>query len=298
MICNQASTGVEPIFQWSYKRNDSYGTHDIKHFLLEELDEEGLPDYALTALQIPPEDHVKVQAQIQQYIDSSISKTVNLPKTATKEDVDKVFKQAHESKCKSITVYRSGSRKTEVLVKDKKDAEAAPVSAASEKIDKLRYRERVLFGATIKVNTPGGKAYITVNEDDIGIREVFIHVSKAGSEVTTHVEAEGRLISNALKYGIPAGQMISHLAGHKSNPIFDNGRSIKSVPDAVAQAMQEYIDNYEGFSEFIETELKPEQTITAPEGEISGELCPDCGEVLYMASNCTQCRSCGFSQCG
>jgi ribonucleoside-diphosphate reductase alpha chain len=263
------------------------------------------PPYAVTALDVKPQEHVKVQAQVQKYIDSSISKTVNLANSATRDVVEAVFNLAYKTKCKSVTIYRSGSRQNEVLVKK---PTPPPVEILEEPEEEkkvlvapplLRQRSRVLFGCTFKINTPGGKAYITVNEDKYGIREIFVHISKAGSEITTHVEAEGRLISHSLKYGIPADTLISHLAGHKSNPIFDSGRSVKSVPDAVAQVMQEYKDYFEGFSEFIETEHSnaPKEKPAPTKGEISGELCPDCGEVLYFASGCTEC-ACGYSKCG
>jgi len=296
IICNQASSGVEPVFQWEFTRKDSYGTHEMKHFMREEFPDK-MPDYAVTALEIPPEEHVRIQAQIQRYIDSSISKTVNLPNNATRDQVSNVFQLAYKTKCKSITIYRSGSRQTEVLIQAK---EATPEPEEAPKADKRltpRFRNPVLFGATFKINTPGGKAYITINEDDDGLREVFVHISKAGSEIGTHVEAEGRLISNSLKHWLPPTTLISHLAGHKSNPIFDSGRAVKSVPDAVAIVMQEYLDRYEGFSEFIDKE--PNKPIDNPKlsGEISGELCPDCGEILYHASGCNECY-CGFSRCG
>ena len=299
IICNQTSSGVEPVFQWEFTRKDSYGTHQMKHFIKEDFLED-LPDYAVTALEVTPEEHIHVQAQIQKYIDSSISKTVNLPNNATREQISNIFKLAHETKCKSTTVYRSGSRHTEVLITDKelaKEPQDAIIPTGKQQIV-ARFRGPVLFGATFKINTPGGKAYITINEDDNGLREVFVHISKAGSEITTHVEAEGRLISHSLKHGIPATTIIGHLADHKSNPIFDSGRFVKSVPDAVAIVMREYLDRYEGFSEFIDKE-PTKQIDNKPQlsGEISGELCPDCGEVLYQASGCNHCY-CGFSQCG
>jgi len=305
MICNQTSSGIEPVFQWEYTRNDSYGTHMMKHAIREEYGKD-LPPYAKTALEISPEAHVKVQAQIQRYLDESVSKTVNLPNSATIEGVEKIYKMAYRLGCKSITVYRSGSRQTEVLSASEKTNKEiqTEVDSISHELNTakpaIRARPRVLFGATFRINTPGGKAYITVNEDDFGIREVFVHISKAGSEIATHVEAEGRLISNSLKHGMPSDTIISHLAGHKSNPIFDNGVSIKSVPDAVALVMQRYRDNYEGFSEFIdkhgdESAEEPKKSKTKP--EISGELCPECGEVLYMASGCAECN-CGYSRCG
>jgi ribonucleoside-diphosphate reductase alpha chain len=299
IICNQTSSGVEPVFQWEFTRKDSYGTHEMQHFMREDFPDD-MPDYAVTALEVPPEEHVRIQAQIQKYIDSSISKTVNLPNNATREQVNNIFRLAYKTKCKSITIYRSGSRQTEVLIKEKEITEE-PIEESSSKQQKPiipRFRGPVLFGATFKINTPGGKAYITINEDDSGLREVFVHISKAGSEITTHVEAEGRLISHSLKHGIPATTIIGHLAGHKSNPIFDSGRSVKSVPDAVALVMREYLDRYEGFSEFIDKEpAKSPERATQLSGEISGELCPDCGEVMYHASGCNHCY-CGFSQCG
>ena len=301
MICNQASSGIEPVFQFEYGRKDSYGKHEIQHFIKQQYGE-NLPPYAVTALDIPAQTHVEVQAALQKFIDNAISKTVNLPNDATIENVAATYTLAYESNCKSITVYRSGSRKEEVLSTIGKNQPVVPV----EKIEQIsqrmvRDRPRVLFGATTRINTPGGKAYITVNEDDDGVREVFVHISKAGSETNTHVEAEGRLISNSLKYRVPPNDIIGHLKGHKSNPILDCGKSIKSVPDAVAIAMQEYLDSYEGFSTYIEEEvakIAQNTPINTDLHEISGELCPECGEVLYMAGGCTECTSCGFSRCG
>jgi ribonucleoside-diphosphate reductase alpha chain len=297
IICNQTSPGVEPIFQWSFTRKDSYGTHQMHHFMLDDyLDD--LPDYAVTALEVSPKEHILIQSQVQKYIDSGISKTINAPNNTTREEVDKIFRLAYKTKCKSTTIYRTGSRQIEVQIKDKKAQEESEEAHEPERtLPTARYRGPVLFGATFKINTPGGKAYITVNEDDYGVREVFVHISKAGSEITTHVEVEGRLISHALKHGIPAKTLIGHLAGHKSNPIFDAGRSVKSVPDAVAIVLQEYLDRYEGFSEYIDKEPNTTEVIPKVLGEISGELCPDCGEVLYQSGGCDYCY-CGFSRCG
>jgi len=304
MICNQVSSGIEPVFQWEYTRNDSFGTHKMRHFMLEKFGDD-LPPYAKTALEISPEAHVAVQGRIQKYLDESVSKTVNLPHSATVEEVSNIFRLAYRTGCKSITVYRSGSRQSEVLVKEQKEIQEEVEQISKELTTArpaTRDRPRVLFGATFKINTPGGKAYITVNEDPYGIRETFIHISKAGSEIATHVEAEGRLISHSLKHGIPVETLIGHLAGHKSNPIFDNGRSVKSVPDAVAYVLQQFKDNYEGFSEFLERdetyEDRPKRSKQTIPPEISGELCPECGEVLYQASGCTECASCGYSKCG
>ena len=303
MICNQASSGIEPVFQFEYGRKDSYGEHSIKHFIKKEFPEQ-LPEYAVTALDITPKHHIDVQARLQTYIDNSISKTVNLPNTATEDVVEDIIRQAFYSGCKSVTMYRSGSRSEEVLSEKVDHQEKQSISSSLKSSipspEQFRERPRVLFGATTRINTPGGKAYITVNEDKEGAREVFIHISKAGSEINTHVESEGRLISNSLKYRVPPTQLIQHMEGHKSNPILDDGVMVRSVPDAVATVMREYLNLYEGFSDYIEEGVtKPTDSYTTPDHDaISGEICPECGEVLYMAGGCTECISCGFSRCG
>lgn len=287
------SSGIEPNFDWEYNRKDSYGETKIRHFMLEQFPD-GLPDYAKSALEIPVERHIAVQAAVQVYIDSSISKTCNLPHTATPEDISRTYKQAYASGCKSITAYRSGSRKEEVLSTGQAEVEIPKPSVTRE-------RPRVLYGATYRMNTPGGKAYITINEDREGIREVFIHISKAGSEIQTHVEAEGRLISNSLKYRMPVDALVGHLTDHKSNPIFDNGTLVKSVPDAVAQVIKEYGGNLEGFSEYLEVNpMVPSiyaKEPTEQPTEKTGDLCPECGEILYRNDKCPICISCGYSQC-
>jgi ribonucleoside-diphosphate reductase alpha chain len=337
IICN-ASSGIEPVFQWEYTRKDSFGTHRVRHFVAEQFlvsEEAGsvFPSYATTALEVTPEEHVNVQATVQKYIDSAISKTVNMPNTATRKDVDRIYRMAYALGCKSITVYRSGSRTDEVLVKDKADKVKTEIEEEAMKIEQeltapavptvttvaapapelspvthrvLRTRPRVLFGATYCYNSSGGRLYVTISEDAAGIREVFINVSKAGSEVKAHVEATGRLISNSLKYGIPADVVIGHLRGQKSSPVYDHGKWVLSVPDAVGQAMEEYHKNYAGFSEFIEDPLddtaKPESTEKHDDvisNEPSGELCVECGEnMLVRESGCLVCKSCGFEKCG
>lgn len=295
-IFANCSSGIEPNFAWEYTRKDSYAETRIQHFMLDEFPD-GLPDYAKSALEIPVEHHVSVQAAVQEHVDGSLSKTCNLASAATQEDVSRIYRMAYASGCKSITVYRSGSRKTEVL--STRTEEALP-----EELTTTRERPRILYGATYRMNTPGGKAYITINEDREGIREVFIHISKAGSEIQTHVETEGRLISNSLKYRMPVEALIDHLVDHKSNPLFDSGKLVKSVPDAVAQVIQEFRDNTEGFSEYLELNpmipsiyAEPTEPTEDEPVEKTGEICPECGEILYRRDKCPVCISCGFSQC-
>lgn len=314
IICNQTSSGIEPVFQWEYTRNDSYGTHTMQHFMVKKYGKT-LPAYAKTALEISPEAHVRVQAQVQKYLDESVSKTVNLPKTATKEEIDKIFHMAYSLDCKSITVYRSGSRKEEVLVKKEdpkpviKDEEDAGLVSKAERTTgiiepKVSPRPAVLFGSTYCIRTNLGKCYITINEDRSGVREVFITLSKAGSTMNAHCSVEGRLISNQLKYGVPISSIINHLKDTKDVPTWWNGIQINSVPDAVAKALEDYVRNFEGFSEFIEIPanegcMLPQHTPqhTTQHTQEFFEPCPECGSALKRESGCKSC-SCGYSACG
>jgi len=310
MICNQVSSGIEPVFQWVTKRKDSYGTHEINHWLIDKF-YGNVPAYAKTALEIPLEDHVKVQARIQLYIDNSISKTCNARNDCTKKDISDAMFLSYTMGCKSITVYRDGSRKEQVLSKvttEKKEPEKQMLVATADEPkkaeQKVRGRPRVLFGATFRVNTPVGILYITINEDEQGVREVFINISKVGTEIASHVATEGRLISTGLKYGVPLDEFIDQLKNQKSSPVWDKGKSIKSVPDAVSRILEDYVENFEGFSECLleyqqDTSSKKTQPIekSNSKSELSGEICPECGEMLYMESGCCHCKSCGYSMC-
>jgi ribonucleoside-diphosphate reductase alpha chain len=309
-IISGCSSGIEPVFQFEYTRKDSFGEHKVKHFILDEFDINNLPEYAKTALQIPPEDHVKVQAAIQKHLDESVSKTVNLPESATKEDVEKIFMLAYDLGCKSITTYRSGSRQEEVLVKKEEHTveEHKKENLDKVKVDKKEYlrkrgRPRVLWGCTIRINTPQGRCFITINEDKFGIREVLLHIAKAGSDIVAHTEAEGRLISSALKNGTNVEELIRQLEGQRSSSVaFDNGRPVKSIPDAVAKALQEYVDCYEGFSQYIDDPIEKKEKVDKEKREeevkVSGDICPECGEALLLKEGgCATCKNCGYSRC-
>lgn len=287
------SSGIEPVFQWEYARKDSYGEHTIKHFILD-LPEKRIPNYAVTAMQITPEEHLLIQSEVQKYIDSSISKTLNLPNNASIADVTSIYKNAYAFGCKSVTVYRSGSREEEVL-QLKEDSKEKIIKEPEPK--PIRIRPKILFGATLKLNTPEGPLYITINEDEYGIREALLSISKAGSSVSTYNASLGRLISNNLQYHAPVESIIQHLIDQKSSPIFSEGETIKSVPDAVAKALKLYRDNIEGFSEYLPSDIS---SVNADDihDKYSGDMCPECGENMRMEGGCCLCSNCGYSKCG
>ena len=360
MIMNQVSSGIEPVFKFEYPRNDSYGSKTIKHWIMDEYKNGSLPPFAETALDIPLDGHIRMQSEIQKLVDASISKTVNLPNSATVDDVKNVYELAYARKCKSVTVYREGSREKEVLgssikkvslgealniarndrngidnavnkeVSDECDLCAEYGREPNEETKKaildtgsrrevtldeirkewhapelpaVRERPRVLFGATFCVPTPSGRVYITVNEDTSlsGVREVLVAGPRPGSDLATFTESYGRLISNSLKYNVPVESMIAHLKGQSSSPVLVKGGTIKSVSDAVAVTLEEYISNFEGFSQFIDDPKREDRKAEEKNsltGKFSGDICPECGEsTVYSESGCCSCKNCGYSRC-
>ncbi|NTV31299.1 adenosylcobalamin-dependent ribonucleoside-diphosphate reductase [candidate division WWE3 bacterium] len=260
---------------------------------------------------ITPEEHVLMQASIQAFIDNSISKTCNFPESATKEDVYKAYFQAWESKCKGLTVYRTGSRMEVVLetkeTKDKKQqAETHPVGFV------VRPRPSVLMGETRKLNTPLGNMYMTVNRNDDGdYHEIFINLGKAGSDIRADAEAMGRLISLIFRLGSANNQqrmaaVIEELEGISSGMSSGFGEArILSIPDAIALALKQ-IDNPANSATQTEMPLfpvadnEPQKTSSPKQNK---EMCPFCGNYsVIMVEGCKKCSvqlgGCGgFSAC-
>jgi ribonucleoside-diphosphate reductase alpha chain len=239
------STGIEPYFAFEYYRQSRLGFDKQYVPIAQEWRDkhpgEELPDYFVTAMDLTAEDHIRVQAAIQRWVDSSISKTANCPADFTIEETKKLYELAFELGCKGVTIYRDGSRDTQVLTtkesvegkKDgaseesgaaasadasaKQDAEtmkalnealtqamntkASPASGGKSAHGEYRERPQILQGSTYRFQTPFGKAYITVNDLDGVPREVFLNVGKAGSDVFAMSEALGRVCSLFLSFG-------------------------------------------------------------------------------------------------
>jgi ribonucleoside-diphosphate reductase alpha chain len=256
---------------------------------------------------------------MQAFVDNSLSKTVNFPETATEEDVATAYLLAWELGCKGITVYVTGSRQKVVLethatAKEKQaPAEAPPVEAKSGQMtiwhESKKPRPRRLPGFTISVDTPVGKTFVTVNENGGGQPfEVFVNTAKAGSETAAVSEAIGRLISYTLRLASPLAprerlkevfRQLSGIGGGRSLGFGPN--RVRSLPDGVAQAIEEYLKN----SAVDEEELGGEPgggTGAGLEAEQLalriGDLCPECGEAAVInEEGCRKCYACGYSEC-
>jgi len=258
------SSGIEPVYDFKHIRKDRLGEHIIYHPLykeyIEKNSEEDLPSYFVTAKQLTPEEHVRMQAAIQKYVDASISKTVNAPKNHTVEDVQKLYLLAYELGCKGITYFRDGSRGEAVLnsLDDEKDkTNDCQKSLSIQNLENKtvvsnglygdlspRERPRVVKGETYKVSTGYGNMYVTINVDEKGRPfEIFATIGKTGGFFAAKSEAICRLVSLALRSGINVKEIIEQLKGIRGPmPSWGEGRIILSIPDAIASVLEEHIN--------------------------------------------------------
>jgi len=316
-IIANCSSGIEPLFALSYVRHILEGEEFIEvnpYFeemaksrgfyspdLMKQLAEgKGLKDVKevpeeikrlfITAHDISPEWHVKMQAAFQRFTDSAVSKTVNFPHGATPEDVAKVYMLAYQEGLKGITIYRDRSRESQVLTVGegvkKAEGKLAP-----------RKRPKVTRGVTERVNTGCGYIYVTVNFDSQGISEVFSTLGKAGGCAAAQLEAISRLTSLALRSGIDVDSIVKHLRGIRCPSIaWEQGHAILSCADAIASVLEKYIREKTDNREKTANPNTPSQnpgTVKSWAGQ-----CPDCGGPLIYQEGCNICLACGFTKCG
>ena len=323
------STGVEPFFSWVYYRKSRLGLHEEQVPIVQAWYEanpgaEQLPDYYVTAMDLTPREHVKVQGAFQRWIDSAISKTCNVPNDYTVEQVSELYQYMYELGCKGGTIYRDGSRDEQVLMlkgderaeselealQGDRDENAEPATTPH----RVYPRPERLEGMSIKTQTPFGKAYITINRDDQGNPfEVFIAIGKAGSDIQADAESLGRMISLQLRTTAPHNrremlkliiEQLQDIGG--ARPIGFGPKRVLSLPDAVARVLQiEFFP--EELPQQLNLPIEPGSASAVPADEagttinstISGaDMCPACGTItLIRAENCRKCLTCGYSEC-
>jgi len=296
---------VNPIFEEIAKARGFYSDEMMKkvaeHGSLSEITEipEDIRRTFVTAHDITPEWHIRMQAAFQEYTDNAVSKTVNFPKTATADDVRKVYLMAFDLGLKGVTVYRDGSRDEQVLnigkvnKKDEEQLELAKDDLHHHRSP--RPRPSVTHGSTHKLETGCGKLYITINEDEHGLFEVFTQMGKSGGCTASQSEAISRLISLALRSGIDPKTVIKQLKGIRCpQPIMQPGGSIFSCSDAIAKSLERYLDAREHPHRKDGQPIKKQNY--AEKGDICPE-CPECGAMVDYVEGCVVCRSCGYSRC-
>lgn len=392
-IIANCSSGIEPLFAISYERHvmDSMLIEVHPYFeqiarergfyspeLMERIAHEGSIQHIeeipadvrqafVTAHDITPEWHIRMQAVFQQHTDNAVSKTVNFPHEATQAEVAEAFQLAYTMGCKGVTVYRDGSRSGQVLQtkKDKTDGTThtpytswptprcvecetlhslteaslsekdhipshAKASAAtpvygksnSEMKKSKRPRPQVTFGTTEQTKIGCGKLYITINSDEHGICEVFTSTGRGGG-CRSQSEATSRLISLALRSGVPIEEIIHQLRGIRCPAaVKRTGVENVSCPDAIARAIERFLTYTQGAPFFPGSLAEVASTSSDAHLEISissskplgiheeedydfldedsngSAVCPDCGTELQHEGGCVICRSCGYSKCG
>lgn len=317
-IIASCSSGIEPLFAISYVKRVMDGTELVEanpYFekiardrefysedLMRKIAEHGsvrdMPEVPedvrrvfCTALDIAPVWHIRMQAAFQRFTDNAVSKTVNFPQEATNEDVRQVYELAYKEGCKGCTIYRYGSRDMQVLNvsgKDKKaDTEAVAVVRGP------RPRPTRTHGTTERINTGCGNMYVTINEDENGLCEVFAAMGKAGGCAPSQLEAIGRLISLSLRAGVDPESIQKHLRGIRCHsPAWGNGGTVLSCADAIGIVIDHYLKER---STGVATDEITKQTSKLD--TLLG-ACPDCGCAVEHESGCVVCRFCGFSKCG
>lgn len=281
-----------------------------------------------TSQEIDPSWHVRMQAAFQEFTDNAVSKTINLAHDATEADVEQIFMDAYTLGCKGITVYRDGSRENQVL--NHKTDEPKEENNIHSQMEK-RSRPMKLFGETSKWNIGCGKLYVTANHDiDGNLEEVFTTTGKFGG-CPSQSEATSRIISLALRYGVPSEDIIEQLKGIRcKNCVHKDSVDAMSCPDAIGRAMEEALKDIKDDMEImddISSTLKamdediPEKKLdydygtTRPIGKfisvektdtgVRGVLamttpinsCPECGAPLVHAEGCVRCSKCTYSKC-
>ncbi len=320
MIAN-TSGGIEPVFAVSYIKNvldgetmvmpdpvfedfakergfysDELMENIAKQGSVTNIDEvpEDVKPLFKTALEISPEWHIRMQAAFQEHVDNAISKTVNFPNEATEEDIKEVYDLAYELGCKGVTVYRSGSRQEQVMeVEGEKEEE-------DEFERRPRERPTTVEGTTQKIETGYGSLYVTINQDEYGLFEVFSQIGRAGGFTQSFTESLARLISLCLRSGIPPEEIIDQLEGIRSPEIaFEEGEKILSIPDAMAKAIKWHKEGKKR-TEQAQLPTEKESDKSAVEQMVSKGInpaCPDCGAMLTLSEGCVTCPNCGYSQC-
>jgi ribonucleoside-diphosphate reductase alpha chain len=248
-----------------------------------------------------------MQAAFQDHTDNAVSKTVNFSNSATPADVEQVYLLAYELGTKGVTIYRDGSRSEQVLNigEVKRKITGAPEDAPDDSVESSSAREStaqlrrnrgaVLVGETREKVTGCGSLYVTINSDELGPREIFANMGKAGGCASASTEALGRLISLAFRYGAPPEKIAKQLKGIRCHvPLGFGPNQVLSCPDAIGKALSDKYcaDPADAQKIYEEAVQQLEMPIAYAQG-----ACPDCGGAIEHEGGCMVCRACGFSRC-
>ena len=332
IIAGPCSSGIEPLFALSYYRNvmDNDKLVEVdpvfeqvakeqgfySRALMEKIAESGsiknIPEIPenikkvfVTAHDITPEWHIKMQAIFQKYTDNAVSKTVNFSHDATQEDVREAYISAYELGCKGVTIYRDGSREEQVLNIARKDNEEQKKTSVVEVIPDTiepRPRPEVINGTTTKVATGCGNLYVTINcDEEDNPFEVFTQMGKAGGCAASQLEAISRLASLAFRSGLEIKAIVDQLRNIRCpSPSWEKGQRIFSCADAISRVIEKRLhDESNNSTNNLSVPVIEDEILTAKRQSVSNivGVCPDCGVALRHEEGCIKCQACGFSKC-
>ena len=330
---DEVSSGIEPLFALAFSRHvlDGESLIEVNPIFEAELRRRGLYTEALmrevaktgsvqhvdsipedmkrvfvTAHDISPEAHVRMQAAFQNPIDNAVSKTINFPREATKKDVREAFMLAWKLGLKGLCVYRDGSRESQVLKVDKAEDNTEDKTKATSEENEIipdkavppavRPRPAITTGITERVDIGCGSLFVTCNFDERGMCEVFTSLGRAGG-CPSQSEATSRLISVALRAGVKPEVLIEQLRGIRCHSTahqkaVDHQKGVDKIkvlscPDAIGLAMEHALKR-----------ICPVTVSAKPQPEQSADPCPECGQPLTRESGCIICGNCGYSRCG
>lgn len=308
-IIGGCSSGIEPLFALCFARNVMDGERLVEvnpHFeaalkaanshspkLMETVAAKGsiakmdhlpeeLREVFVTSMDIEAVWHLKMQAAFQKYTDNAVSKTVNLPNSASIDDIRRIYWMAYEQGCKGVTVYRDGCKSVQVLYTGDGEKKEEAVDTRI-----VRNRPDLIYGFTQKVRTGHGLMYVTINEIEGRPFEAFATIGKSGRSTTAKAEAIGRLVSLALRSGIEVEEIVRQIKGIGGEaPVFQQGKDgqVQSIPDGIAWVLE---NRY----------LKSKRSVHEGNG-LGAQHCPDCDEALVFQEGCLMCPSCAYTKCG
>lgn len=325
-IVADCSSGVEPLFAIAFMRNQAdMMLKDVNPMFRRMMEDRGVEvteemidrimeagtiahmddipaeirRVFVTAHDISPEYHIKMQAAFQAHTDNAVSKTINLPHSATKADVEDVYMLAYKTGCKGTTMYRDGSRESQVLTTGATAAKEEPKTVEQPATLQVKPRQRpdITTGFTEKVQIGCGKLYVTVNYDEEGLCEVFTNTGRSGG-CPSQSEAVSRLVSLGLRSNIQPAAIIDQLKGIRCPSTTGKGLKCTSCPDAIGRLLEKVLKQQQQ-KEIIYDKVEVTTFGDSEPKFIDGEgHCPECSEVVEHEGGCMVCRNCGYSKCG
>ncbi len=280
---------VNPYFETIAKERGFYSTELMNKIAktgtianMHEIPQD-IRDIFVTAHDISPSWHIRMQAAFQKFTDNAVSKTVNLSHDATVEDVMGIYNMAYDLGCKGVTTYRDGSKDNQVLSFSNEPKKGVPEKEAPEK-KAMRKRPETLYGFTTTIKTGMGHLYLTVNEDEGKPFEIFATVGKSGKSTQAKTEAIGRLVSLCLRTGVDVKSIIGQIKGIGGEyAVFQKGGRVLSIPDAIARVLEKRYGQVNGSNQHH---------------SLQKECCPECGSNVTHEEGCLTCHSCGYTKCG